>query len=183
MEIKMREVVERNERHNCSLCRERVVEFDIPRVATFEKVSFETFKRDMTEHLGSIVEGKDDIIQHMYDTIKIPERISSDSAGYKFYAPFSFMPQTGNGIIIPTGIKCKIEPGWILQIFPPNQRGFKYGIELYNTIKVYDSTNEDNHIILKLTTKTNENKEVIDKGTVFCQGIFLPYGLATNDQN
>ena len=181
MEIKMREVIERDKLYGYAVCKERMVELDIPRVGTFEKVSFEEFKKDMIEHLGAVVEGKDDIIQHMYDTIKIPERNHPDSASYKFYTPFSFVPQTGNGIIIPTGIKCKIEPGWLLQIFPPNQRGFKYGIELYNTINVYDSTNDEKHIILKITTKTNENQEIINKNTVICQGVFLPYGLATND--
>lgn len=180
MELKMKEVIEKHDTY--SICKERVLEFDIPRVGTFEKVPFEEFKKDMIEYLGSVVEGKEELIQNIYDTIKLPERNHSKSATYKFFIPFAAMPKSGSGIVIPTGIKCKVEPGWLLQIFPPKVRGFKYGIEIYNTINILDSTSEDNHIILKITAKENST-DIIDKGTVFCQGIFLPYGLATNDDN
>lgn len=42
-------------------------------------------------------------------------------------------------IKIPTGIRCRIEPGWFLGILPRSGHGFKYGVRLSNTFGIIDS--------------------------------------------
>lgn len=51
-----------------------------------------------------------------------------------------------------------------------------------NTVGIIDSDyyNSDNegHIFCKITNDTNEDKTVsVNKGTGFCQGIFVEYGI------
>ena len=62
---------------------EKVANFGIPKVAKFEIVSFDQFKKDMLKHLGPIFEGKDDVIEELYQGIKLPKRSTVGSAGYE----------------------------------------------------------------------------------------------------
>ena len=55
-----------------------------------------------------------------------------------------------------------------------------------NTVGIIDSDyyNSDNegHIFCKITNDTNEDKTVsVNKGTGFCQGIFVEYGITFDD--
>lgn len=49
----------------------------------FEKVSFEEFEKCLPEELK-------DRAQELYSKIKLPQRATSLSAGYDFFAPFDF---------------------------------------------------------------------------------------------
>lgn len=155
----------------------------IPRIAKFEKVSYEQFKKDMIKQLGSIFENNELAIQQIYENIKLPARATKDSAGYDFYAPFSFKPTPNGGIIIPTGIRCKMAPGWVLQIYPRSGQGFKYGMHLYNVVGIIDGdyffADNEGHIMVKLSSK--EECDIINQGTGFCQGIFTQYGITEDD--
>ena len=76
--------------------------------------------------------------------------------------------------------------GWVLVITPRSGLGFKYRIGLDNTIGIIDSDyyNSDNegHIILKVTNNTLENKSLeLEKNKGLCQGIFLEFGITTDD--
>ena len=76
--------------------------------------------------------------------------------------------------------------GWVLLMFPRSGLGFKYRLQLDNTIGVIDSDyfNSDNegHIMIKLTNDTNENKTIeLDKNQGVCQGIFIPFGITSDD--
>lgn len=161
---------------------EKVANFGIPKVAKFEIVSFDQFKKDMLKHLGPIFEGKDDVIEELYQGIKLPKRSTVGSAGYDFFAPFSFVPSDA-GVIIPTGIRCKISPGWVLKLYPRSGQGFKYGVELFNTVGIIDSdyfyTENEGHIMVKMTSKLK--CDIIDIGKGFCQGIFEQYGITVDD--
>ena len=54
------------------------------RVAKFEKVSFEQFKKDMEKYREIISEEK---IIEAYKELKLPSRATKGSAGYDFYNP------------------------------------------------------------------------------------------------
>ena len=118
------------------------------RVGEFEKVSFEQFYNAMkdefyeklAESLGNSDEdGFEEFIKDMYDTIKLPVRSTSGSAGNDFKAPFTFFLDPGMTIKIPTGIRVKIDEGWWLACLPRSGHGFKYRIQLDNTMGVIDS--------------------------------------------
>ena len=118
------------------------------------------------------------------EDILLPKRATSGSAGYDFFAPFAFSLQSGESIKIPTGIRVKIEEGWVLKIYPRSSLGFKYRLTLNNTVGIIDSDyfNADNegHIFIKLTNCGEKPLEV-EKGKGFAQGIFIEYGITEDD--
>ena len=116
----------------------------------------------------------------------IPKRATRSSAGYDFYTPFSFTLQPGETIKIPTGIRAKMEGNWVLKLYPRSGLGFKFRLQLNNTVGIIDSDyfNSDNegHIFAKITNDSNEEKVLsLEKGAGFMQGIFLEYGITVDD--
>ena len=93
------------------------------RIAQFLKVSEDVFASAMEEGFQEYSPGE---IQEMYQGIRLPQRATRGSAGYDFYAPFSFRLLPGETIKIPTGVRVKMEEGWVLQIYPRSGLGFKY---------------------------------------------------------
>lgn len=151
------------------------------RIAKFEKVSFEQFEKDWL----NIFPAKTDV-KAIYDAIMLPKRATTGSAGYDFYAPMAIELHPGESINIPTGIRVKIDDGWVLKIYPRSGLGFKFRLQLNNTVGIIDSDyyNSDNegHMFIKITNDTHEEKTVeINKGSAFCQGIFVEYGITVDD--
>ena len=117
----------------------------------------------------------------------MPERATVGSAGYDFYSPPDFVLEPGQTIKIPTGIRAKIEDGWVLMIFPRSGLGFKFRIQLNNTVGIIDSdyygSDNEGHIFIKITNDSNEGKTLsLKKGDGFAQGVFLPYGVTSDDE-
>lgn len=155
------------------------------KIATFEKVSFEQFKKDFEENCEK--ELSEEEIKKIYDSIKLPTRATVGSAGYDLFTPVPFALKPNEMIKIVTGLRVKIEEGWVLTVFPRSGLGFKYRLQLNNTVGVidadyYDAANEG-HIMVKLTNDTKEGKIVtLEENTAFAQGIFLPFGITTDDE-
>ena len=74
------------------------------KVAQFFIVSKEEFIKDCQESA--------------YKDILLPSRATKGSAGYDFFAPFDISLKSGETIKIPTGIRVKIDEGWVLKIYP-----------------------------------------------------------------
>ncbi|MCI9258573.1 deoxyuridine 5'-triphosphate nucleotidohydrolase [Acutalibacter sp.] len=153
------------------------------RVGEFEKVSFEQFKKAMEETYGI---GEDYIVKPMYEAIRLPRRATGGSAGYDFFAPFDFSLSPGKTIKIPTGIRVQIDEGWWLGCLPRSGLGFKFRLQLNNTMGVIDSdyyySDNEGHIFAKITNDSNEDKTVsLKAGDAFMQAIFLPYGITQSD--
>lgn len=154
------------------------------RIAKFLKVSFEEFKKAYCDVYGQ--ESDSVIEKEVYDAIKLPRRATSGSAGYDFYAPVDIELKPGETAKIPTGVRAKINDGWVLAIYPRSGLGFKFRLQLNNTVGIIDSDyfNSDNegHIFIKITNDTNEGKTVfVKKGDGFAQGIFTPFGITEDD--
>lgn len=149
------------------------------RIAKFEKVSEKQFKDGFLDCFGQN-------IQNEYEEIKLPRRATSGSAGYDFYSPVDFSLAPGENIKIPTGIRVRIDDGWVLKIYPRSGLGFKFRLQLNNTVGIIDSDyyNSDNegHIFIKITNDSKEGKTVaVKKGEGFAQGIFVEYGITEDD--
>ena len=153
------------------------------RVAQFFKVSTELFIEAMKEEFPQYTE---EDIRDMYESLMLPKRATKGSAGYDFFAPFSFSLPPGATIKIPTGIRVKMDEDWVLKIYPRSGLGFKYRLQMNNTVGIIDSDyfNSDNegHIFIKMTNDSNEGKTVeVAQGTGFAQGIFVEYGITEDD--
>ena len=154
------------------------------RVGEFEKVSYEQFYEAMSELIDT--EYKDEFIKASYDELEIPQRATGGSAGYDFKAPFSFELHPGETLKIPTGIRVKIDEGWWLGCLPRSGLGFKYRLQLNNTMGVIDSdyygSDNEGHIFAKVTNDSNECKTLaVEAGSGFVQAIFIPYGITYSD--
>lgn len=153
-------------------------------IAIFGKVSKDQFINDMKATFGTKYDYQQ--LSDYYDLLKPPTRATKGSAGYDFYAPMAFELKPGETIKIPTGIRVKINDGWVLKLYPRSGLGFKFRVQMNNTVGIIDSDyyNSDNegHIFCKITNDTNEDKTVsVNKGTGFCQGIFVEYGITFDD--
>ena len=121
------------------------------------------------------------------ESLPLPKRATAGSAGYDFYAPEAFTLAPGQTIKIPTGVRAKIAEGWVLMLFPRSGLGFKYRLQLDNTVGVIDSdyfgSDNEGHIFVKITNDGKSGKTLtVNKGEGFCQGIFLPFGVTEDDE-
>lgn len=153
------------------------------KIARFEKVSAEQFKKDM---IGANPNISEEQAAELYKSVILPKRGTKGSAGYDFFIPFELTLLPNQTALIPTGIKARIEEGWFLMCCPRSGLGFKFRLRLDNTVGIIDSDyyNADNegHIQIKLTNESNEGKTVfLEKGRAFAQGIFIPYGITCDD--
>lgn len=151
------------------------------RIAKFEKISFNEFYK------GFPLEGYSrDYLEKIYEGIKLPKRATKGSAGYDFFSPFDIVLKPGETVLIPTGIRCKMDENWVLKIYPRSGLGFKFRLQLNNTVGIIDSdyyySDNEGHIMAKITNDSNEGKTVtIEAGKGFMQGIFVEYGITIDD--
>ena len=175
------------------------------RIARFEKVSFEQFEQGWRKAMPDA--GKENI-REVYDAIKLPRRATAASAGYDFFLPADLSLAAGEGALIPTGIRAKMDPGWVLCCFPRSGLGFKYRLQLDNTVGIIDAdyygSDNEGHIFCKITCdkkcpnqsaasagiqdsrapQAEASREAVlqlSAGDAFMQGVFLPYGLTEDD--
>lgn len=152
----------------------------MPKVAKFEKVSFEQFEKDFTK----VFPNED--VASVYANLQLPKRATKASAGYDFYAPVDFTLEPSKTLKIPTGIRVWMDYDYVLMVAPRSSLGFKYRMQLDNTIGIidadyYESDNEG-HIFIKITNDSKEAKAFSIKAKEgFAQGIFLPYGITIDD--
>lgn len=154
------------------------------RIAKFEKVSLEQFVLSVKDFLPSLNEEE---IKVIYEQIKLPKRATKLSAGYDFYSYSKLVLKPNQTLKVPTGIRCKMDEDYVLFLAPRSSLGFKYRLQLDNTIGVIDSdyynAKNEGHIFIKITNDTKEEKEVlINEFEAFAQGIFLQYGITVDDE-
>jgi len=118
--------------------------------------------------------------------VEMPVRATKGSAGYDIKTPTDIDLAPGETATVATGLRCRIDEGWVLLIMPKSGLGFKYRLQLDNTVGVIDSDyyNADNqgHIMVKVTNDSREGKSLhIPAGKAFAQGIFVPFGITESD--
>lgn len=151
------------------------------KIAKFSKVSFEQFQAGWLDAFGQ------DVAQDVYDNLALPVRATVGSAGYDFFSPLTFSLAPGESIKIPTGIRAEISEGWVLMIFPRSGLGFKYRLQMNNTVGIIDSdyfySDNEGHIFIKITNDSKEGKTVsVEAGQGFAQGLFMPFGITVDDE-
>ena len=151
------------------------------KIAKFHKVSFGQFAEGFADYSKDL-----EVVRKIYDSIKLPKRATKGSAGYDFFAPVGIVLAPGETMKVPTGIRCEMDYDWVLKLYPRSGLGFKYRLQLNNTVGIIDAdyfySDNEGHIFAKITNDSNEGKTVeIPAGTGFIQGIFLEYGITVDD--
>ena len=173
----------------------------------FEHVSKEQYEKDLIAYGFEVSKCMP------IDQIPLPKRSTSGSAGYDFICPVPckftlckdvigaefcrgeieyttvILPKITK--IIPTGIKCKMPNGVVLEEYPRSSLGFKYGISLLNTVGIIDSdyyNNPDNegHILAGIRFSGGTTKQewfYLNPGDRFFQGILIPFLITTDDDS
>lgn len=150
------------------------------RMAKFEKVSEKQWMEDTKNVTQMSVKQKNEALEELV----LPLRATKGSAGYDFFTPYEIQVNPGETVLVPTGVRCKMDDGWVLKIYPRSGLGFKYRIRLNNTVGIIDSdyyeAANEGHIKIKFTNEGTE-KVIIHKGDGFAQGIFVEYGITIDD--
>ena len=145
-------------------------------IAKFTRVSEAQYAEAMADREGFLP----------LEDIPLPKRATKGSAGYDFVSPLEVMVPAGGSALIPTGIRAEMEPGWVLMLFPRSSLGFRHALRLSNTVGVIDSdyafAKNEGHIMVKLRNPLSE-PVTIGRGDRFCQGVFLPYGTAEEEED
>lgn len=154
------------------------------KVAKFEKVSWGQFQKDYVDTFG---EGKTinmDDVRKIYDDIKLPCRKTRFSAGHDISIPFNITLPSKEKLMIPTGVRCKMDTDYVMIIAPRSSLGIKKGLRISNTIPVIDSdyydADNEGHIFVSVI---NDGKEPIKfkVGDNIVQALFVPYGIADDN--
>lgn len=141
------------------------------KIAQFFKVSEDEFLKNGTKE--------------QYENIILPKRATVGSAGYDFFLPKPLTIKPNETVKIATGVRVKIDNGWVLKIYPRSSLGFKYRLTLNNTVGIIDSdyyyAENEGHIFIKMINLSNETI-VLECGKAFAQGIFVEYGITIDDE-
>ena len=140
------------------------------KLAKFEKVTYSTFAEHGTREI--------------YESIKLPRRATSKSAGYDFFAPTKLTVAPNQTVTVATGVRALMPDSWCLMIYPRSGLGFKYKLRLNNTVGIidadYSDSDNEGHIFIRMTNESDKPLE-IEQGTAFAQGIFVQYLLTEDD--
>jgi dUTP pyrophosphatase len=147
------------------------------RIAKFENVSQGRFETDFVDCFGDVA---------VPSLPALPRRATAGSAGYDFYLPCDLTLAPGECAKIPTGIRARIDEGWVLKIYPRSGLGFKFRLQLNNTVGIIDSdyygADNEGHILIKVTNDSREGKTVeLKAGSAFAQGVFVEFGITEDD--
>ena len=140
----------------------------------FEKISFEQFKKDISDDL------------ELYNSYNIPKRSTKESAGYDFESIIDFILKPGEIKKIPLGIKANMNSGEVLFLIVRSSQGFKYNVRMCNQVGVidkdyYNNSDNEGHMWIKLENHGDKDY-VVSKGDKIIQGIFIPFLTVDNEE-
>ena len=147
----------------------------------FEKISYEQFEKDLAADAWC-----EPVINVMYEQIKLPKRATMYSAGYDIFAPYNIEIPPKGTIKVPTGIRIILDEDKFFAIYPRSGLGFKYKMQLYNSVGIIDSdyANSDNegHIWCKFYNDSPDGKTItIKQGEAMCQGVIQQFLKTVDD--
>ena len=140
----------------------------------FEIISINQFNKDFKD------------IDTKYEDIIIPKRSTKFSAGSDFYMPYDLTVKKNEVVLIPTGIKAKLNSDEFLGIYIRSSLGFKYNLRMCNQVGIIDSDYYNNpsnevHIFVKLKNEGN-NDIILKKYDRYVQGIIQKYYIVDHEK-
>lgn len=122
---------------------------------------------------------KFEFIKAFYPEARLPERATENSAGYDFYCPLDVTIGPNASVIVPTGIKAKMETDEVLLLFNRSSNPTKKGLILINGVGVVDSdyyNNPDNEGEIGFCFFNMGTEDaVIKAGEKLGQGVFTSF--------
>lgn len=120
-----------------------------------------------------------------YEELVLPKRSTVKAGGYDVISTKTFTLKVGETITVPTGFKAYMQDGEILMLAPRSGVGFKYQIQLANTIGVgdgdyYNCEGNEGHYFVRLVNRGTKDWEV-KAGDRIVQAMFMPILLADGD--
>lgn len=142
----------------------------------FEKISKEQWEKDVAN-----------FDKPNYNYIKLPKRATKGSAGYDIFAPYDFVIFPRQSVKVPTGIRVQLDDDKFLAIYPRSGLGFKYKMQLWNSVGIVDNdyyfSDNEGHIWCKFYNDSPEGKTItIHKGEAMCQGIIQQFFKTDDDE-
>lgn len=125
-------------------------------------------------------------VTHVPDAM-LPSRQTQGAAGYDI-TPYLTVPVTlapGTITLLRTGIKVYVQSGWVLMLVVRSSVGTRRHLAIPHSLGIIDSDYVDNpdnegEIMLPLWN-FGSAPQTIDPGTRLAQGLFMPYGVTTDD--
>ena len=152
----------------------------------FEKISERQFFTDFAEYLSDeCLDTRDG--RAIYNMIKLPKRATTGSAGNDIFAPFDIEIPPKGTVKIPTGIRVILDSDKFLAIYPRSGLGFKYKMQLWNSVAVidadYSQSDNEGHIWVKFYNDSPDGKTIVVKqGEAMCQGIIQQFFKTVDDE-
>ena len=116
----------------------------------------------------------------------LPTRNDKGSAGYDFYAPYSFTIQPHDAFIFKTNIKAQMEEDDVLLLYVRSSIGIKRQLMLCHGTGVIDATfynNPDNEGNISCALYNyGDEAQTINAGERVMQGVFSKYLLTDDDK-
>lgn len=153
----------------------------------FEKISKAQFFKDFAEYLDDeCLDTRDG--EAIYNLIKTPKRATTGSAGYDIFAPFDITIPPKGTVKAPTGIRVYLDDDKFLAIYPRSGLGFKYKMQLFNSVGIIDGdyvySDNEGHIWCKFYNDSPDGKTIaIKKGEAMCQGIIQEFFTTEDDSS
>ena len=114
-----------------------------------------------------------------------PKRSTNGSAGYDIFSTETFTLKPGESKIVKTGLNVLLGWNMVLMIYPRSGLGFKYKVQLANTVGVIDSdyilSDNYGHIMIKLVNDGNKDLTIM-KGDAFAQAVCTDYFISDDDE-
>ena len=152
----------------------------------FEKISERQFFIDFAEYLDEeCLDVRDG--RAIYNMIKLPKRATTGSAAYDVFAPYNIAIPPKGTAKVPTGIKAILDEDKFLAIYPRSGLGFKYKIQLFNSVGIvdadYSQSDNEGHIWVKFYNDSPDGKTItIKQGEAMCQGIIQQFFKTVGDE-
>lgn len=153
------------------------------KAARFMKVSLDRFRQSLEACAADRAGDAEKILENL----PLPERATAGSAGYDFRMPYDLRLAPGEEALVPTGIRAEIDEGYVLLIMPRSSLGFRYRLQLDNTVGVIDAdyfnAENEGHIMCRMINDSRTGKVLeLRAGDRFVQGIFLKFGICHDDE-
>lgn len=151
----------------------------------FEKISERQFFADFAEYFDDesldVRDGR-----AIYNMIKLPKRATVGSGGYDFFAPYNITIPPKGTVKVPTGIRVILDDDKFLAIYPRSGLGFKYKMQLFNSVGIvdcdYSDSDNEGHIWVKFYNDSPDGKTIaIKQGEAMCQGVVQQFFTTIDD--
>ena len=117
-------------------------------------------------------------VQKLNDNVKIPVYAHEGDAGVDLYAGGDFNLKPGERVLVPTGLKMAIPPGYEGQVRPKSGLALKHGITVLNTPGTVDAPYRGEVGIIVINHDPRTAYE-IKKGEKIAQMVFNKVEYAT----